>query len=122
MTRDEARKHWTQSGLSYADLTLGRIQKLRDMIGAEMKSSGLMSPSSRSEGTFRIQRKISVWLQIGGFGVGLYCRAFYFKDREAITFNDNGFIGFAGWADEANVQPILTAFVAWVAWMKEGKP
>lgn len=38
----------------------------------------------------------------------------YFKGREAISFNSDGFIGFAGWADDKNVQPFLRAFVLWV--------
>ena len=38
----------------------------------------------------------------------------YFKRREAISFNDGGFIGFAGWADKYNVQPFLKAFDRWV--------
>ncbi|MBB3947096.1 hypothetical protein GGQ73_003060 [Rhizobium skierniewicense] len=118
MTREEARAAWDTSGLTYAHLTASSVQKLRDLIGTKMKSSGLMAPSGRSAGTYRIQSKIKVWLQHGGFGCGLYCKAFYFKDREAVTFNDNGFIGFAGWADEVNVQPILSAFVEWVEGLK----
>jgi len=114
ITRDEARAAWAASGLTYANLTLGNIQKLRDMIGAEMKSSGLIAPAGGAVGTYRIQPKIKAWLQSKGFGVELFCRSHYFKDREAITFNDGGFIGFAGWADETNVQPVLSAFVAWV--------
>lgn len=37
----------------------------------------------------------------------------YFKNREAISFNENGFIGFAGWSDSNNIQPIIKAFINW---------
>lgn len=114
MTREEARAIWDASGLTYASLTSVNIRRLRDIINATMKTSGLMAPSSRGRGTLRMQPGFKVWLQHKGFGVGLYCRAFYFKDREAVTFNDGGFIGFAGWADPENIQPILAGFVAWV--------
>lgn len=114
LTRDQARQAWDKTGLTYANLNLGNIQELRDLIGAKMRSSGLIAPSNRSAGTYRVQRGIKVWLQHGGFGCAIYCKSFYFKDREAVTFNDNGFIGFAGWADEENVQPILSAFIDWV--------
>lgn len=35
------------------------------------------------------------------------------KDREAISFNDDGFIGFAGWAAGKNATPMLAAFAYW---------
>ena len=45
---------------------------------------------------------------------------FYFSGREAISFNEDGFIGIAGWADDTNVQPFLRAFHKWVCeWMIE---
>lgn len=34
--------------------------------------------------------------------------------REAISFNDDGFIGFCGWADTQNSQPFLNAFRRWL--------
>ena len=43
----------------------------------------------------------------------------YFKQREAITFSQKGFIGFAGWSDEINLEPLIEAFVEWCNWMKE---
>lgn len=43
----------------------------------------------------------------------LYVNGSYFKRRECISFNRDGFIGFAGWADSNNVQPILKAFNQW---------
>ncbi len=38
----------------------------------------------------------------------------YFKDREGISFEPNGFIGFAGWADSRNERPFLVAFARWL--------
>lgn len=40
------------------------------------------------------------------------CNAYYFKDRQGVTFED-GFVGIAGWADNTNVQPFLRALVDW---------
>lgn len=40
-------------------------------------------------------------------------KAYYFKDRQGVTFEDDGFVGIAGWADDTNVQPILRALIAW---------
>ncbi len=115
MTREEARAIWTASGLTYADLTLGNLQSLRDLINAEMKQSDLFAPSGRTGGTYRMNAKIDADIGVEGWWAALTCRAYYFKSREAVTFNGGGFIGFAGWADETNVQPILAAFAKWVS-------
>lgn len=44
--------------------------------------------------------------------------AFYFEDREAISFNSNGFIGFCGWASSKNAVPIFIAFDKWLEYLK----
>lgn len=38
----------------------------------------------------------------------------YFKEREAISFNEDGFIGFAGWASGYNLKPFANAFEKWM--------
>lgn len=54
-------------------------------------------------------KRIPDFLRVSGF---------YFSGREAISFNEDGFIGIAGWADDTNVQPFLRAFHKWVCeWM-----
>jgi hypothetical protein len=108
MTRDEARAAWAAAGLTYSDLNLRTLQDLRKMIDLEMKSSGLI------KGSYHMHRSVWSGLNSTGFWAALKCASFYFKDREAVTFNADRFVGFAGWADENNVQPILHAFSAWV--------
>lgn len=51
--------------------------------------------------------------------VYLYINSHYFTQREAISFNPDGFIGFAGWGDSGNRQRIITAFIEWVDYMSE---
>ncbi|MCW3783566.1 hypothetical protein [Defluviimonas salinarum] len=115
MTRDDARAYWAASGLTYADLTGHSLKGLRKIIDAALRSSGLIE-GYRAAGAPRITR-------IGtGIAAEIYCRAYYFDRREAVTFNRDGFIGFAGWADEKNVQPILSAFRAWVDELKSAAP
>lgn len=112
MTRDNAREVWAAAGLTYSNLTLGRVQRLQEMCGDEMIAHRKHLPG------FGMLPKMDVSLQAEGFHIELRCRAFYFTNREAITFNAGGFIGFAGWADDINVVPILTGFAKWVEWMK----
>lgn len=46
----------------------------------------------------------------------LFVNGGYFTQREAISFNADGFIGFAGWAADENLKPFLDAFYEWVDW------
>jgi len=104
MTRDEARELFATAKLDYSILTPPRIQRLRTLINAKMKSSGLIKGQYRCR-----QRPI-----IRPCYAEIRCKASYFDCREAITFNTDGFIGFAGWADQQNVQPVLSGFAEWV--------
>lgn len=49
----------------------------------------------------------------------LRCKGSWFDDREAISFNRDGFIGFAGWADSTNIRPFRRAFFKWLIWLKK---
>lgn len=48
------------------------------------------------------------------------CNGTYFKGREAISFNSDGYIGFAGWADLKNLKPFHRAFKRWMDEMRLG--
>lgn len=107
--RKGARDAFTAAGLTYEVLTPTTMQRLRTLINDRMKESGLI------KGEFRCRQRAIVKETKWGRYAELRCKAGYFSDREAVTFNVDGFIGFAGWADNTNVQPILDGFKAWVA-------
>ena len=107
MGRDDARKMFSDAGLSLSHLSREDLKRLAVAIDVEMKAAGLM------KGTYRCNQRIGLrgwpeWAEIG-------CRSYYFEKREAVTFNRDGFVGFAGWADETHVQPILAGFSKWVS-------
>jgi hypothetical protein len=109
LTRDEVRAAFARSGLSYDELDDASLKSLRQHLDRKMKDSGLI------KGTFRM-RKSGRWKTYAGrLGAELRCKSFYFDDREAVTFNPDGFVGFGGWADEVNIQPILTGFMSWLS-------
>jgi hypothetical protein len=108
MTRDEARQAFADAGLDYSVLTKASIKRLRDMIDTELRNSKLIRDS------FRARRYVSLRQTPNGTLGYISCKAYYFDNRQAVTFEPGGFIGFAGWADDTNVQPILKAFIAWV--------
>lgn len=110
MTRDDARALWTASGLDYSVLTAGNLLRLRTHIDAAMEAAGLM------QGTLRMTSRMKIYsTDETPTSALLRCGAHYFVDREAVTFNDDGFIGFAGWADDTNVAPVLAGFERWVS-------
>lgn len=106
MTRDQARELFKAAGLTYAVITPQHMQRLRSLINQRMVKSGLM------RGVYRCRQRAIV--RILDRYAEIRCKASYFDNREAITFNRDGFIGFAGWADDENVQPILQGFAEWV--------
>lgn len=115
-TRDDARAEFAKLGLSGADLSSVQLAALRACVDQAMQKSGLM------KGTFRCrQRFANVEDQRGRKWPYLQCRAFYFDNREAVTFNPDGFVGFAGWADDQHIQPIIDGFFRWLEIMNANR-
>ena len=106
--RNDARQAFDAAGLSYSVLTPANMQRLRTLVNERMKASGLI------HGEFRCRQRAIIKQTPHGLFAELRCRADYFDNREAISFNTDRFIGFAGWADDTNVRPILDGFKAWV--------
>jgi hypothetical protein len=107
-TRDDARHAWADSGLTYDALTPETMERLRQLLDAEMQSGEYL------RGSFRATHKPR--LRCGSYDIR--CTAWYFKERQArqaVTFEPGGWIGFAGWADDTNIQPIIRAFLTWIA-------
>lgn len=108
LTRNMAREIWTETGLEMGDLSGADLSDLRARLDREMRASQLI------RGSYRMERRVRT-RHVGGRlrCVELRCRADYFEGRQAVTFEESGFVGFAGWADEVSVQPVLKAFGAW---------
>lgn len=107
LTREAARKAYADSGLDSFPLTFERMLALRNAINSEMLAAGLM------QRTYHMAHPSLIRVH-GSKCAELRCVSYYFEDREAVTFNADGFVGFAGWADKTNLQPILRGFLQWV--------
>lgn len=116
MTRDQARAMFADARLDYSVLTTPNVRRLRTLINQRMAQSGCM------KGTLRCRQRGVIRQERGGLFAEIKCKAFYFEDREAVSFNTDGFIGFAGWADEKNIQPVLAGFADWVKELGGAKP
>ena len=112
-TTKEARQYFRDKGLSYHDITEGDILSLLMLLNREIKKSNKAGETSVS--TMHMSSKISTKKRTNGTIIKcfLYINSHYFTRREAISFNEDGFIGFAGWADQGNTNPLLRAFLRW---------
>lgn len=112
-TNEEAREHFKNCGLSYKDITEGDILALVLMLNKEIKASNKKGETSVN--TMSLSKKIDIKKNKDGSirSCYLYFNSHYFTRREAISFNQDGFIGFAGWADDGNLNPLKRAFLAW---------
>jgi|DEB0MinimDraft_6_1074348.scaffolds.fasta_scaffold07970_7 hypothetical protein len=111
--RNSAREAWQRSGLTYADLSTAALRKLGDILQRKLEESEILMSSVRvfSGQGERVDATGEVlWMEIR-------CRSHYFDNREAISFNRDGFVGFCGWADETNCKPFIAAFGEWVEGM-----
>lgn len=112
-TSEEARQYFRDKGLSYHDITEGDILSLLMLLNREIKKSNKAGETSVS--TMHMSSKIYMKKRTNGTIIKcfLYINSHYFTQREAISFNQDGFIGFAGWADQGNTNPLLRAFLRW---------
>ena len=120
-TTKEARQYFRDKGLSYHDITEGDILSLLMLLNREIKKSNKAGETSVS--TMYMSSKINMKKRTNGTIIKcfLYINSHYFTRREAISFNEDGFIGFAGWADQRNTNPLLRAFLRWCDNLAEAK-
>lgn len=117
--RDLARKHFQRCGLSYKDIGLHEINTLIKYLNkhfADYNSCMVMIKEPRVTGKIKdvildSDKRIKF--------AQLRVKGTYFEDREAITFNEDGWIGFCGWADNSNLTPFVMAFVEWCDYLKK---
>lgn len=120
-TCNEAREYFTSKGLTYDSITEGDILILSMLLEKELKKSNKSGETSVS--TMTLSKKIDMKKKTNGHIICcfLYMNSHYFTQREAISFNRDGFIGFAGWADQGNTNPLLRSFLKWCDYLAEGE-
>lgn len=116
--RELARKYFKKCNLTYDDIDINAIYKLIQILNAkivEVNSCMLMINEPKLRG-----RYTNVKLNKNGKLVfaEIRVKGTYFDDREAITFNEDGFIGICGWADGYNLTPFVLGFKDWCDWLK----
>lgn len=120
-TSEEARQYFADKGLTYSDITEGDILVLVGNLNKEIKKSNKAGETSVD--TMHLSKKVTMKKNRDGSIINcyLYMNSHYFTQREAISFNADGFIGFAGWADQGNTNPLLRAFLSWCDYLADSK-
>jgi hypothetical protein len=115
--RELAREYFRQCKITYDDITMNDIYKLIKLLNkriVEADSCMIMINEPKLRGTnrniiFKKNKLVFAEIRVKGD---------YFNDREAITFNEDGFIGLCGWADGYNLTPFVMGFKDWCDYMK----
>ena len=116
--RELAREYFKNCKITYDDITMNDIYKLIQLLNeriVETDSCMIMINEPKLRG-----RYTNVKLNKNGKLVfaEIRVKGTYFDDREAITFNEDGFMGICGWADGYNLTPFAMAFKDWCDYMK----
>lgn len=107
-----ARKAFSDSGLTYNDI-YDRLYVLTEEITKQLSDFDDMRMflSRKTDARFiKGTRNIECLF--------LFVSGPYFKNRECISFNADGFVGFAGWASTENAAPIVNGFLAAIGRIK----
>lgn len=118
-TTEQARKYFEDSGLTYNDIEEVDFAVLLILLKKHMHRANKYNITSVD---MRVSRIVNGRFKTNGQLIEcyLFVNSHYFKKREAISFNKNGFIGFCGWAGGRNHEPFINAFIEWVDTIKLG--
>lgn len=113
LTRDDCRKCFKDSGLSYEKLDDADIAALLIMLNGEMRRCR-RQPTGSFHKTWRMSSRTVIKHDTRGRIKAAFLRFIPYPgcDREAVSFNAGGFIGFCGDSDDHNAESILRTFVA----------
>jgi len=98
--RDQARELIEKAGITSYNVTSSQLQDLWRCLSVSLQESGNYND------TYEMNEPGSMEF--------MTCKTDQWDEREAVSFNRDGFIGFAGWADKKNIKPILQGVGDWL--------
>lgn len=120
MTSKEAREYFNNCNLTYDDIDTNALDQLMLFLdesykkflidyGTNAAEMGMSLASLRQKDKKFEKGKLKyAFIMVDGS---------YFKRRECISFNGDGFIGFCGWSSGGNTIPAVNAFKRWCDWL-----
>lgn len=113
MNREQARDYFKNNNLSYELINMNDIYRLIQLLNVEISKLNrhmlMINEPKKKNIIIKNDKLIFAKLEVKGN---------YFNNREAITFNDDGFIAFCGWADDCNTQAIIDGFINWCEYLR----
>lgn len=120
-SRGEAREFFAAANLSYEQIAENDIRALDGYLAIEYAQHVRDGGVVNMHACYRKKYQPEVRLSKDRPGIEaafIFVSSNYFSGREAISFNEDGFIGFAGWASGTTIKPFIRAFYRWVTeWM-----
>ena len=116
MASQECRYLWEFAKLQYADIEPYDLDALQGYIAIECAVSCRKGETPRYTIPRRKDDSLCCKTSPDGGIVKAYLKIDcpgQWNGREAISFNEDGFIGFCGWADSQNSQPFYRAWREW---------
>jgi hypothetical protein len=111
VTNDEARQYFKDKGLTYDCLNELSIDMLINLIDSEILK---MRKQDKECILISVNKRYKSKKKNGEFEwIDLTVKGTYFDNRQAISFERDGFIGFAGWASTKNTKPFIDGFIKW---------
>jgi len=117
MTKEEARNYFESSNLNYQDIEMNDIYKLIKALNKHICVSNNEMLIMINEPILKGKHRNIIFKNNQLVFAQLTVKGTYFKEREAITFDFDGFIGFCGWADKYNEIPFIHGFLDWCNYM-----
>jgi len=120
---DKIRQEFIDNGVDYSDITQSDFFRLVSYVCEELELFNKLldaNPDMYGIRTMKLSTELKRNMPqcttfrnkfIKGF---IKVDSHYFRGREAISFNEDGFIGIAGWASNTNEIPFIKAMKRWV--------
>lgn len=111
-SREQARNYFKENNLAYDDISMNDIYYLITILNKKMFADNILIMMNEPKVKGR-DKNIILDKNNKIIFAGLRVKGDYFADREAITFNEDGFIGFCGWADLERTAIFTNGFIEW---------
>ena len=120
MTNEQAREYFKEYGFDYSIINEVRIRKLINMLEDKFIDKIENGHKFHKDMNLSMRKPLKKDIKVLKKGLKfayLKCDGSYFHGREAISFNEDGFIGFCGWGDTSTSQQFLECFCEWCNWI-----
>lgn len=115
---NKARMYFDSLGLQYKDITMNDLYHLISILNKHiygddiliMMNEPILRGKNKNVFLDKDNRVVSAFLKVKGA---------YFKEREGISFNEDGFIGFCGWGDAKRTAIFTDGFKEWCDYLSQ---